>query len=458
MQKIRKIKSDIVKKNSNEDYCPECGDELSSSGYCSNCDITWDEADLEYNEIDNPEVTQHSNEDYSDLYGDEVMDMLRKKKSIRKGQNVWYRKWIWVVDKVYKDRFGNVVCDIYMPGDPDVTEEGIQLSELSKRKKIKTDDLGRNTYGEPEKFSIRKKSVETLDENYGDDLYSLREFVLNDESIMKEFQSENNNDKHWDREVLDNWIRENEEWINEEKKGSEYRDFKRMSIRKKSNFPKCPECGSSTSYGGDIGYICSNPDCDNIFKKPKKEKETKKESMKKISINKKDVIQMFLEDSYPHSKEEAKQMGIRNFKTSYGTENLKITQMNGDKWALVNYDTPIVINDNGTFIFNTRKYSQTTSKIQNMIEGRADSLGINLVKKEGSGYGMGALGMKSIRKIKLDLKKSKDNWKRVEPKPEKLKNTYDPNNIEHYKKRLKEEKEEKEKTDKYWDDWVKTYD
>jgi hypothetical protein len=290
-----------------------------------------------------------------------------------------------------------------------------------------------------------------------------------------------------------------------------------MKYKKKSNsnFPKCPECGSSTTSGGDGMFICSDMDCQKLFNEDsnlefdedswndwkgdsntknrnvwknkksnmknikkikselnKKNKEiswvnyvvwvggvevndsylTKDEAneladkyrddgyddviveevdinddepsygdneiveplitqkqlfrnrgIRKKSISNEDIVLMFLEDSYPHSQEEAKQMGIKNFKTSYGSTNLKIVQLS-DRWALVNYNTTLVLNDNGRFIFNTTKYSVSTSKIQNYIRRIAEQVGVTLEEKEGNGYGVHVLGMKNIKKIKSELK------------------------------------------------------
>lgn len=279
-----------------------------------------------------------------------------------------------------------------------------------------------------------------------------------------------------------------------------------MKYKKKSNsnFPKCPECGSSTTSGGDGMFICSDMDCQKLFNEDSnlefdedswndwkgdsntknrnvwKNKKSNMKNIKKIkselnkistnskkpnvvkipkdavdmtekrkhltpsfypktnpnninddepsygdneiveplitqkqlfrnrgirkkSISNEDIVLMFLEDSYPHSQEEAKQMGIKNFKTSYGSTNLKIVQLS-DRWALVNYNTTLVLNDNGRFIFNTTKYSVSTSKIQNYIRRIAEQVGVTLEEKEGNGYGVHVLGMKNIKKIKSELK------------------------------------------------------
>ena len=85
--------------------------------------------------------------------------------------------------------------------------------------------------------------------------------------------------------------------------------------------------------------------------------EHKEADLEKDSAQNADVIRMFLEDSFPKDK-----MPV------WGTPNLKITKYpNG--WALVNYQTPILYRANGSdvVVFNTHKYSVTTSKIQSQI-------------------------------------------------------------------------------------------
>lgn len=69
-----------------------------------------------------------------------------------------------------------------------------------------------------------------------------------------------------------------------------------------------------------------------------------------------DVIRMFANDSFPKDK-----------MPKWGTANLKINkEMNG--WSLINYSTPIVFrNDKGEVFFNSTKYSQTSTVIQNKI-------------------------------------------------------------------------------------------
>lgn len=87
------------------------------------------------------------------------------------------------------------------------------------------------------------------------------------------------------------------------------------------------------------------------------------ESSKKVDISKEaasnsQVIDMFVNDSFPKDK-----------MPTWGTDNLKISkQPNG--WALVNYSTPLLYRQNGAsdVYFNTQKYSPTTSKIQNYIK------------------------------------------------------------------------------------------
>jgi hypothetical protein len=95
--------------------------------------------------------------------------------------------------------------------------------------------------------------------------------------------------------------------------------------------------------GGDIEIV---------KKEPEKEADLEVESK-----GNEDVIRMFINDSFPKDK-----MPV------WGTANLKISKMpNG--WALVNYQTPILYRANGSdvVVFNTHKYSVTTSKIQSQI-------------------------------------------------------------------------------------------
>jgi hypothetical protein len=85
--------------------------------------------------------------------------------------------------------------------------------------------------------------------------------------------------------------------------------------------------------------------------------EQKEADLEVESKSNEDVIRMFISNAFPKDK-----MPV------WGTENLKITKYpNG--WALVNYQTPILYrtNDSDTIHFNTKKYSVTTSKIQNQI-------------------------------------------------------------------------------------------
>jgi hypothetical protein len=83
-----------------------------------------------------------------------------------------------------------------------------------------------------------------------------------------------------------------------------------------------------------------------------------------------DVINMFINDSFPKDK-----------KTTWGTENLKIRkESNG--WSLVNYSTVIAYrpNNDDTVYFNKIKYSVTTSKIQSQIRYTAKQNGVRLTE------------------------------------------------------------------------------
>jgi hypothetical protein len=80
-----------------------------------------------------------------------------------------------------------------------------------------------------------------------------------------------------------------------------------------------------------------------------------------------EVIDLFINDNFPHDKDEANKMGIKRWMSVWGSNNLKISKQNNG-WALVNYNTPILFRDDeGMIYFNTDKYSVTTSKIQNQI-------------------------------------------------------------------------------------------
>lgn len=73
-----------------------------------------------------------------------------------------------------------------------------------------------------------------------------------------------------------------------------------------------------------------------------------------------DVIDLFVTDSFPKDK-----------RSEWGTPNLKIKRV-GQGWALFNYYTPMMYRDSsGKLYFNAQNYSQTTSRIQNMIRNMA---------------------------------------------------------------------------------------
>jgi len=81
-----------------------------------------------------------------------------------------------------------------------------------------------------------------------------------------------------------------------------------------------------------------------------------------------DVIEMFVDDKFPHDKEEAADMNIKKWKPQWGTKNLMISKRTNG-WALVNYNTPILFRKNtGEVFFNADKYSVSTSKIQSQIK------------------------------------------------------------------------------------------
>ena len=122
--------------------------------------------------------------------------------------------------------------------------------------------------------------------------------------------------------------------------------------QKKASGGQCAGCGKDLPavWGTTVCKEC----VDKGFSPEKKEVEADLEVESKAN---EDVIRMFINDSFPKDK-----MPV------WGTNNLKITKYpNG--WALVNYNTPILYRANGSnvIVFNTKKYSVTTSKIQSQI-------------------------------------------------------------------------------------------
>jgi predicted nucleic acid-binding Zn-ribbon protein len=117
----------------------------------------------------------------------------------------------------------------------------------------------------------------------------------------------------------------------------------------KSGNPRCPKCGAPM-----------------FNDEPYEESKNIEEEQINESSNE-EVIDLFVNDNFPHDKDEASKMGIKRWMSVWGSENLKISKQNNG-WALVNYNTPILFRDSeGKIYFNTDKYSVTTSKIQNQI-------------------------------------------------------------------------------------------
>ena len=86
-----------------------------------------------------------------------------------------------------------------------------------------------------------------------------------------------------------------------------------------------------------------------------------------------DVIRMFLDDSFPKDK-----------KPVWGTKNLRISKNGTNDWSLVNYQTPLLRRfSNGKVKMNEKKYSVTTSAIQNKIRGIARELNVTLIGVDG---------------------------------------------------------------------------
>jgi hypothetical protein len=124
---------------------------------------------------------------------------------------------------------------------------------------------------------------------------------------------------------------------------------------------KCPNCGKNAwDVSGPDQALNKCWDCGQRWMDDPDEEPIESEADLEVeSTANEDVIRMFINDSFPKDK-----MPV------WGTTHLKITKYpNG--WALVNYNTPILYRANGSdvVVFNTKKYSVTTSKIQSQIRG-----------------------------------------------------------------------------------------
>jgi hypothetical protein len=86
------------------------------------------------------------------------------------------------------------------------------------------------------------------------------------------------------------------------------------------------------------------------------------------------VIEKFLE------RESAK-TGLRTIVNGYYEYQGRTLQTDGNK--LINYSTIIAYFENDTLYLNTKKYSVTTSKIQNTIRRLASGKGLTIVEYVG---------------------------------------------------------------------------
>lgn len=148
--------------------------------------------------------------------------------------------------------------------------------------------------------------------------------------------------------------------------------YKEANLSKKAAI-KCPKCGKEI-WDYAKGYKlnkCWN--CGTAFDSPEPENHEVEADLEVDSKSNRDVIHMFVNDSFPKDK-----MPV------WGTANLKITKYpNG--WALINYQTPILYRANGEdgIYFNTQKYSVTTSKIQTWIGGALSGKPVKEVDEAG---------------------------------------------------------------------------
>lgn len=126
----------------------------------------------------------------------------------------------------------------------------------------------------------------------------------------------------------------------------------------------------------DMGFDnISIEECDECGCEDDKKKLTETSNM--------DVVQAFINDSFAHDEEEAREMGIDQFSTVWGSTNLKISKQDNG-WALINYDTPLMFrSDSGDLYFNTNQYSATTTRIQDDIKDTIGDTEVKEVDEEG---------------------------------------------------------------------------
>jgi len=103
-------------------------------------------------------------------------------------------------------------------------------------------------------------------------------------------------------------------------------------------------------------------------------------------VSNEEVIRKFINNEYPHNKEEAPKYGVRTDTWSpiWGTANLKITRvpLDMDKddepdergWSLNFNATPMLYKDeDGGIYFNSQKISTSTTKVQTIIKNMIEN-------------------------------------------------------------------------------------
>lgn len=107
---------------------------------------------------------------------------------------------------------------------------------------------------------------------------------------------------------------------------------------------------------------------------PAEPEKTVESDMGKEATSNRQVIEMFVNDSFPKDK-----------MPNWGSANLKINkEPNG--WSLINYYTPIMFRSNdGQVYMNNNKYSVTTSKLQGLMGYLASQAGISVEKVDEAG-------------------------------------------------------------------------
>ncbi len=103
-----------------------------------------------------------------------------------------------------------------------------------------------------------------------------------------------------------------------------------------------------------------------------------------LEASNRDVISKFVSSAFPKSQDDMTNHGYgprSRYKTSWGSENLKIEEVDGG-FILLKYATPLAFkpNDEDVVYLDTTKYSVSTSKIQSYIGAELSQSGLEVIK------------------------------------------------------------------------------